>query len=98
MNSIPLALDLLERQIRLATEASNDFEKAAVFAATSVLFQDLNNELGGTSDDIGDQLELIRWYTCALVGYDVDNGQDKTALHVGALGALQLLRGLLKPK
>ena len=95
MNSIPLALDKLASLIDLAAKADTDFEKAAVFGAVTALVQDLDPELGDSGNDRGELLELVRWYSCALVGYDISNGKDKTALHVGALGAIQSLRDSL---
>lgn len=92
MNSIPLALDLLERQIALAAMAKTDFEKAAVYAAVTMLVHELEAEIGDIDGYSGEKLEELRWYTCALVGYDIDNGKDKTTLHSWALGALQALR------
>lgn len=95
MNSIPLALDLLDRLLGLAVKANTDFEKAAVFAAATALFKDLDDELGDAGGYAGEKLELVRWNICAIVGYDVDNGQDVQMLKAAAIGALQALRASL---
>lgn len=95
MNSTPLALDLLARQIDLATQARTDFEKAAVFAATTVLFNDLENELGDRDGYASEKLELVRWNICSLVGYDTRQGQYDPTLVADALGNLQILRDRL---
>lgn len=96
MNSVPLAVTLLERQFTLAREADTEFEKAAVFAATTALFQYLDSEIG-EADYLGEKLEQARWFICAMVGYEIDNGLDVGTIRSGALSALSILRdGLVK--
>ena len=95
MNSIPLALDLLERHIALADKASSDFERAAVFAATSTLVQELEGELGDGGGYASEKLELVRWNICSIVGYDTRHGQSDTTLKADAIGSLQILRAEL---
>lgn len=95
MNSIPLAMDLLGRHIELAAKAKTDFEKAAVFAATTALVKDLEDYLGDTGGYASEKLEMVRWHTCALVGYDVHNGKDDYTIKAAALGALEILRSSL---
>lgn len=91
MNSIPLALECLDRLITMAIQARTDFEKAAVYAATSALVTDLDEDFQAASD-LGDKLEEIRWKVCALVGYDVTNGMRADVLASGARGALIILK------
>lgn len=95
MNSIPLALDLLEGQISMAYQANTDFEKAAVFAATITLVKDLEAEIGETNPYALENLERARWHTCAIVGYDVDNGHDASMHRSWASSAVKTLRDLL---
>ena len=95
MNSIALALDLLDHHIGLAANANTDFERAAVFAATSILVQDLEGELGDGSGYASEKLELVRWNICSLVGYDTRKGQSDATLKADAIGSLQVLRSCL---
>lgn len=95
MNSIELALDLLARHIELAVKARTDFEKAAVFAATTALVNELQRELGDGGGYASEKLEIVRWRICGLVGYDTDNGQSDTALKADAIGSLGILRNRL---
>lgn len=95
MNSITLALDKLAGLIDLAAKANTDFEKAAVFGATSALVQDLESELGDGSGYASEKVEVLRWNICSLVGYDTGHRKSAAALKADALGALHILRDRL---
>lgn len=92
MNSIELALGLLDRHISNARNATDDFERSAVFAATIILVRDMEAEFPEVSGYASEKLEQVRWHICAMIGYDVDNGHDVDMHHSWALGAMSSLR------
>lgn len=92
MNSIELTLDLLGHHIAIARDAATDFDRASLFAATTILARDLEAELPEDGGYASEKLEQVRGHLCAMIGYDVDNGHDAQMHHVWALASLASLR------
>ena len=92
MNSIAVAVDRLGGLIDLAFIAESEFEKAAVFAATTQLVMLLEAEFEQERSNLLKSTERIRWGICAMIGYDITNGSDKIQHKSMALGALNTLR------
>lgn len=93
MNDISHALNKLGDLHAAAKTAETEYEKAAVFAATTVLINFLDAELGDGDPYVGENIERLRWSICAMVGYDIDNGRDKKQHSAWVLAALDFLRG-----
>jgi len=95
MNSIKLAIDMLDHHIAIARSASSDFDRAALFAATTILVRDLESELVEDDGYASEKLEQVRWHICAMLGYDINNGHDDGMHHAWAVTAIDSLRGRL---
>jgi len=76
MDSASLALSKLSELIDLAFRAQTDFEKAAVFSATTTLIGMVETEFSETRAHAMENVERLRWSICAMVGYDINNGHD----------------------
>jgi hypothetical protein len=76
VNSASLVLSKLSELVDLAFSAGSDFEKAAVFSATTTLIGMLETEFDDTRAHAMENVERLRWSICAMVGYDIDNGHD----------------------
>jgi len=92
MNSIELALDLLDHHISIARDAASDFDRAALFAASTILVRDMEAKLPEDDGYASEKLEQVRGHICAMIGYDIDNGHDIHMHHSWALGAMASLR------
>ena len=96
MNDPVLAAQKLEGLARLAGEAETEFEKAAVFAAATVLcgqFRGPHEEFDGY---ILEKVEGARWHIAASLGFDVTNGHDAHQHRVWALGEIDTLHNVLR--
>jgi len=76
MNSVSLVLSKLSDLIELAAISQTDFEKAAVFSATTALTGMLEAEFSEKRPHAMENIERLRWSICAMVGYDISNGHD----------------------
>lgn len=98
MNDQILIVDRLEDLARLASDASNGFEQAAIYAATQAIkleFDSLEDELDGYS---AEKLSKACWSIRAAVGYDVTNGHSADQHVSWALGEISVLRDLIQER
>ena len=92
MNAPFLVISKLEDLIRAAASAESEFEKAAIFAATRTLINDLDSGTEESLPQLGENIERARWSICAILGYDITNGHSKDQHLSWALSALVHLR------
>ncbi|WP_322781912.1 hypothetical protein [Synechococcus sp. CBW1107] len=90
MNDPQLALNKLSELGEAALQASNEAEKAAIFAAVHILCTGLEEHLPGYKSE---NLERARWSICALLGYDTDNGHSQDQHLSWALASIESLKG-----
>jgi hypothetical protein len=82
MTSIPLSIDKFKKLITLAMEAQNEYEKAAIFAATEALSDNLLNNKDVLIDfndsystaDFITKIQLIRYHLAAYLEYEDSHG------------------------
>jgi hypothetical protein len=98
MNSSKLMTTKLSELVELARLAETEFEAAAVFAACTAIAREFEANEDDYDPYVMEKVEQARWHTCAAVGYDIDNGHDKEAHIVWALGAVQSLGDALNRK
>lgn len=89
MNDPQLALNKLRELGLAALEASNEADKAAVFAAVHILVSGLDEHI---PDHLGENLERIRWSISAILGYDIDNGHSRDQHLTWAFSAIEELK------
>ena len=89
MNDPLLVLNKLGELSQAATEASEEADKAAIFAAVHIL---VNNFQGLVSECFIENLECIRSSISAILGYDIDNDQSREQHLSSALESLEILR------
>lgn len=95
VNDMNLAAKKLGELVGLAGEAESEFEKAAIFAAVTVIVTEFENKEEELDSYLLENLERVRWHTSAALGYDIDNGHDKSQHLSWARGAVGTLRGLI---
>ena len=89
MNDPLLALNKLCDLGKAALQASNEPDKAAIFAAVHILISELDEAF---PEYLGENLERIRWSISAILGYDVNNGHSQDDHFSWALTAIDTLR------
>jgi hypothetical protein len=95
MNSASLVIAKLSNLVDLAFCAESDFEKAAVFSATTTLIGMIETEFGETRAHAMENVERLRWSICAMVGYDITNGHDNDRHRSWARAAVVALENSL---
>ena len=86
MNDPKILANQLDHLARLASTATTEFEKAAVYAATRAIvvqFEETEDQWDGY---FLEKLTTGAWHINAAVGYDVDNGHDRSHHVSAALG------------
>ena len=76
MNSVAFTLSKLSDLIDLAKIAETEFERAAVFGATSVLIAFLETEAEEKAPHALENIERLRSSIYAIAGYELTNGHD----------------------
>lgn len=78
-----------------AMVAATESEKAALFCATRMLAQDLEElQLPGMNEHI----ERARWSICAILGYIATEGHSRTQHLIWAMSALDIIEQRLRPR
>jgi hypothetical protein len=99
MNSPILALSQIERILEDASAWERQGQLSA-YATIMILLGQLREHLETLdATDVGYATEKIgeaEWHVGAMFGLDTDNGHPATAHHASALGALDVLKGLLR--
>lgn len=95
MNDPVRAIGKLETLLEAAIGADTEGERAAIFSAARWLIADLEAHCAERLYELGENIERARWGICAILGYDITNGQGKEQLRSMASGALIFLRGRL---
>ncbi|KAF1723121.1 hypothetical protein [Pseudoxanthomonas wuyuanensis] len=95
MNDPMILAARLDDLAKLASTATTDFEKAAVYAATRSIvaqFEETEEQLDGY---LLEKLTTSALHINAAVGYDIDNGHDRSHHVSAALGQISTLKSLL---
>ncbi|WP_148715026.1 hypothetical protein [Chitinolyticbacter meiyuanensis] len=91
MNDVKFVLQKLRRLMDMARDADDDFERAAAYAASMRVLDDLRAESQGRESE---SFERLRWSLAAILGYDVTNDYDNSQHFVWALGAFDVIERL----
>lgn len=92
MNDVQLGLDKLNDLVNAAEEAETEFEKAAVFAAASILLNLVETEAIRVNEHFTENVQRARHGIGAALGYDITNGHTKE-MHISwASTAVMMLK------
>ena len=98
MNDPMLLANRLKELAKLASQANTEFEKAAVYAATT----SIQAEFDAVEEDFdGYTLEKVFQacrHICAAVGYDTTNGHESDQHIVWAYGSISSLKTQLESR
>ena len=98
MNDPILLANKLAELIQLAKEASTGFEKAAVYSATSCILKKFYDVEGKFDSYVLEKAAGTCSHINAVIGFDVDNGHDKSSHISWACGDLMTLKSLLNER
>ena len=99
MNDLGFSLGLLDAIYKEAKRDDMMFsERAGLYAATCVLYDQFREHITEERNKDGYAFEKVlkyKWHIGAALGFDIDNGHDKSQHFVWALGDLHTLRDVL---
>jgi hypothetical protein len=95
MNDPTILAARLEDLARLASTAETDFEKAAVYAATRAIVAQFEESEDNTQEYSLEKITAAAWHINAAIGYDIDNGHDRSHHISSAYGQISTLKRLL---
>lgn len=96
MNDPILSAEKLDELAMLAGRAATEFEKAAVFAAATVLCTEFREQGERFDGYVLEKVEGARWHIAAALGFDVTNGHDGHQHRVWARGEIDSLKSVLR--
>ena len=92
MNDPKLVLDKLETLVKLSRSANTEYEKASLFGAISTIINIIASENEEYGFGLSESIVRIRWYSGAILGYDVTNGYSVEEHYAWFLGSLNVIR------
>jgi hypothetical protein len=98
MNDPKILAARLDDLAKLASIAETDFEKAAIYAATRAIVAQFDEVEDEFDEYLLEKLTAGAWHINAAIGYDIDNGHDRSHHVSAAYGQISTLKSLLSKR